>query len=185
MKDEEYIAVEMARERLGISHREMSLLLKFEALRSRKDGVDETIRWVCVDDVEDARAHLARYRREEKERLQRFAAPEEPVKERNADDISYFTFSDTDLMMLLLAAISYFDAERDIYFRAFDERAAIEKTLRAISKLYSRLEKESKAGRPMSEIVGEIYEQQPDHKSRHEVFRYLMKKARFLGENAH
>ncbi len=178
MKEPKYMAVEVARECLGISHWEMSLLLEAGALRGRKGDLDETIRWVCAEDVEDAGTHLAHYRQEEKERLQQLTATQEPNTERDAADISYFTFSDTDLMMLLLAAISYFDAERDIYFGAFDERADIGKNLRAISKLYSRLESESKAGRPVSEIVGEIYEQQPDHKSRHEVFRYLMDKAR-------
>lgn len=177
MEDEEYIAVEVARERLGISHREMSLLLEAEALRGRQDSRDGTIRWVRAGDVEDAGAHLARYRREETERIHQLVTTQEPA-ERDASDISYFTFSDTDLMMLLLAAVSYFDAERDIYFGAFDERADIGKNLRAISKLYSRLERESKDGRLMSEIVGDIYEQQPDYKSRHEVLRYLMDKAR-------
>ncbi len=64
------------------------------------------------------------------------------------------------------------------YFGAFDERADMGKNLRAVSKLYSQLERESKAGRAMSEIVGDIYERQPDHKSRNEVLRYLMDKAR-------
>lgn len=177
MGDEEYIDVEIARERLGISHREMSLLLETEALLSRQDSRDGTIRWVRAEDVEDARSHLARYRREEKERIHQLATTQEPA-ERDAGDISYFTFSDTDLMMLLLAAVSYFDAERDIYFGAFDHRSDMGKNLRAVSNLYSQLERESKAGRAMSEIVGDIYERQPDYKSRNEVFRYLMDKAR-------
>jgi hypothetical protein len=121
---------------------------------------------------------LARYRHEEKERIHRLTTTQEPARERDASDVSYFTFSDMELMMLLLAAVSYFDVERDIHFGPLDERADIGKNLKAISKLYSRVEKESKAGRVMSEIIGDIYEQQPDHESRHEVFSYLMDKAR-------
>jgi hypothetical protein len=178
MREMEYITVEVARERLGISYKEMSLLLESGALHGRKDDRDGTARWVRAEDVEDAEIHLARYRQEERERIRRLTTTLEPAIEREDSDTFYFTFSDTDLMTLLLAAVSYFDAERDIYFGAFDERADIGKNLRAITTLYSRLESESKAGRPVSEIIAEIYERRPEHKSRYEVFRYLMEKTR-------
>lgn len=81
-------------------------------------------------------------------------------------------------MTLLLAAVSYFDAERDIYFVAFDERGSFDKTLAVIEKIYIKLKSESQAGHSISEIVTEIYEQQPDQNARREVFLYLMNKAR-------
>lgn len=178
MDEQEYITVEIARERLGISHREMSLLLEAEALRHRRDQQDGTIRWVNSVDVNDAVEYLTHYRQEAKVRILQLITTQGKANERAANDISYFAFSDTDLMMLLLAAVSYFDVERDIYFGAFDERGRIDKNVSAIMKLYNRLERESKAGRPMSEVVLELHEQQPDHKARNEVFMYLIHKAR-------
>jgi hypothetical protein len=177
MNDKEYISVEVARERLGISPREMSMLLEAEALRYRKDPHNETIRWVCAEDVRDAVEHLAHYRQEEQERRHQLTNIPERNSKAEPGEFSFFTFSDTDLMTLLWASISYFDAERDIYFTSSDERGSFDKIIKAIEKIYGRLERESQAGRSLSEIVTEIYEQQPNQNARWEVFHYLIHKA--------
>jgi hypothetical protein len=178
MNGEEYIPVDVAREQLGVSPREMLMLLEAEALRYRKDSYNETVKWVYAEDVREAVEHLARYRQEEEERRRRLISIPENANESEAKESSFFTFSDTDLMTLLLASVSYFDAERDIYFRAFDERSNIGRTITAISKIYGKLEQEIKAGRSISEVVMEIYEQQPSIDSRNAVFSYLMNKVR-------
>lgn len=110
----EYIPVEAAREQLGISPREMLMLLEAEALRSRKDPHNETIRWVAAEDVRDAAEHLACYRQEEKERIHQLVSIPEKDSKTESREMSFFTFSDADLMTLLWASVSYFDAERDI-----------------------------------------------------------------------
>ena len=73
-----------------------------------------------------------------------------------------------------MALVSYFDAERDICFGWQDGRDNITKIVGVISKILLRLEEGSKAGRSISEIVEEIYDLQPDPKSRNEVFQYLI-----------
>jgi hypothetical protein len=178
MDEEKYMPVEKAREQLGISPKEMSMLLEAHALRSRKDPHNETIRWVSTEDVRDAAEHLARYRQEEKERIHQLVSIPEKDSKTESREPSFFTFSDTDLMTLLWASVPYFDAERDIYFRASDERGSFDKTLKVVGRIYSKLEKETKAGRPISEIVEEIVEQKPDQDVRNAVFHYLMSKAR-------
>ena len=90
---------------------------------------------------------------------------------------SYFIFSDADLTLLLWASVPYFDAKRDIYFRGSDQHSSAMKTLSVVEQLYCKLEKETKAGRSISEIVEEIAEQKPDQDARNEVFQYLMRKA--------
>src|SRR5215217_2881041 len=176
--EQDYLSVEEAREMLGVSPREMAMLLEAEALRSRKDPHDRTIRWVLVEDVKDAFQHLNLYRLEEKRRLSRPIGGSEKKGQTEPREISYYTFADRDFTTLLMALVSYFDAERDIYFGWLDARANINKIVDVISKIYGRLEEGSKAGRPISEIVEEIYDRQPDPKSRNEVFQYLMQKAR-------
>lgn len=69
--EEDYLSVQEAREMLGVSPREMAMLLEAEALRSRHDPHDRTIKWVLVEEVEDAYQHLNLYRLEEKRRLSR------------------------------------------------------------------------------------------------------------------
>jgi hypothetical protein len=177
MNNKEYIPVEIAREQLGISPREMLMLLEAEALRYRKDPHNETIRWVSAEDVRDAVEHLDRYRQEEKERIHRLTNIPERDSKAEPREFSFFTFSDTDLMTLLWASVSYFDAERDIYFTSSDERGSFDKAMKVIEKIYRRLELESQAGRSLSEIITEIYEQQPNQNARWEVFQYLMHKA--------
>jgi predicted CopG family antitoxin len=177
MDEMEYIPVEAAREQLGLSPREMLMLLEAGALRSHKDPHNETIRWVSAEDVRDAVEHLARYRQEEKERIHQLVSLPEKDSKTESREMSFFTFSDTDLMTLLWASVSYFDAERDIYFTSPDERGSFDKTLKVIGKIYGRLEREHQAGRSISEIITEIYEQQPNQNARWEVFRYLMRKA--------
>jgi hypothetical protein len=177
MNEQEYIPIEMARERLGISPKEMLMLLEAEALRYRKDPHNETIRWVSAEDVRDAVEHLDRYRQEEQERRHQLTNIPERDSKAEPRESSFFTFSDTDLMTLLWASISYFDAERDIYFTSSDERGSFDKSIKVIGKICGRLERESQAGRSLSEIITEIYEQQPNQNARWEVFRYLMHKA--------
>lgn len=174
MKEENFIPVGLARERLGLSPREMLMLLEANALHYFKDPFDKTIRWVHVESVRDAEEHLARYRQEEKERLARFSPP----SENESREVSFFTISDSDLLTLLLASISYFDAARDIYFRAGDERDNIQKFAAVAVKIYERLAEGTKAGRTVSEIVDEIYEKRPDREARDKVFLYLMDKTR-------
>lgn len=174
MKEENFIPVGVARERLGLSPREMLMLLEANALLYFKDPFDKTIRWVHIDAVKDAEEHLTRYRQEEKERLTQYSSP----SENESREVSFFTISDSDLLTLLLASISYFDAERDIYFRAGDERDNIQKFAAAAVKIYERLEEGIKAGRTVSEIVDELYEKRPDREARDKVFLYLMDKTR-------
>lgn len=178
MKEQEYIPVETAREQLGISYREMLMLLEADALRYRKDPYNETIRWVFAEDVRAAVEHLESYRQEERERLHRLIAVPEKKSKTESREMSFFTFSDEDLMMLLWACVPYFDAERDIYFRSSDERGDIGNVLKVIERIYNKLEAETKAGRSISEIVEEIAEQKPDQDARNEIFQYLMRKAK-------
>jgi hypothetical protein len=178
MEDQEYIPVEAAREQLGLSPGEMLMLLGAEALRCRKDPHNETIRWVSAEDVKDAVEHLARYREEERERIHQLVSLPDKGTKTEPKEMSFFTFSDADLTTLLWASVPYFDAERDIYFTALDERGSFDKTLKVVGRLYVKLEEGAKAGRPISEIVGEIVEQKPDQDARSEVFQYLIHKAR-------
>ena len=177
MDEQEYIAVEVAREQLGISPREMLMLLEAEALRYRKDPYNETIRWVCTEDVREAVEYLKSYRQEERERLHRLLSISEKESNTESREMSFFTFSDADLMTLLWAVVPYFDVERDIYFRSEDERGSVGKIMKVIERIYSKLERETKAGRSISEIVEEIAQQKPDWDARDEVFQYLIGKA--------
>ena len=178
MDKQEYITVEAAREHLGISPREMLMLLEANALRYRKDPHNETIRWVCAEDVREAVEHLESYRQEERERLHRLLSISEKESNTESRETPFFTFSDEDLMTLLWAVVPYFDAERDIYFRSEDERGSTGKTMKVIERIYSKLEKETKEGRSISEIVEEIAQEKPDQDVRNEVFQYLMRKAK-------
>lgn len=54
-------------------------------------------------------------------------------------------FADSDLLLLLFAAVSYFDAERDIYIVS-GGHADTTKALKAAEKDYSKLERECRAG---------------------------------------
>lgn len=175
---EEYIPVEAARAQLGISSAEMSMLLEAGALLARKDPLNETVRWVRAQEVEDAVEHLACYRQEEHERLRRRTSPAGDNASSASREALFFNLSDSDLMTLLLAAVSYFDAERDIYFRDQDNRDHISNRLAAIEKLYLWLKRGVEDGRAVEEIIQEIYEQRPDQNARRAVFMYLMKKAR-------
>jgi predicted CopG family antitoxin len=177
-KMDDYISVEAARKQLGISPREMFMLLEAEALRYRKDPYNETIRWVSAEDVGEAVEYLASYRQSERERKHQLFSIPEKESQTEAREMSYFTFSEADLTLLLWASVPYFDAERDIYFGGIDEHGSVLKTLSVVERLYSKLEKETKAGRSISEIVEEIAEQKPDQDTRNEVFQYLMRKAR-------
>lgn len=178
MAEQEYIPVETAREQLGISPREMLMLLEAKALRYRKDPYNETIRWVSAEDVRDAVEHLESYRQEERERIHRLVSIPKKESKTESREMSFFTFSDEDLVTLLWASVPYFDAERDIYFRSEDARGSIGKTVKVVERIYSKLEKETKAGRSISEIVEEITQQKPDQDARNEVFQYLMRKAK-------
>jgi predicted CopG family antitoxin len=178
ISEQEYMPVDAAREQLGISPREMLMLLEAEALRYRKDPYNETIRWVCAEDVRDAFEHLESYRQEERERIHRLVSIPERESKTETREMAFFTFSDEDLVTLLWASVPYFDAERDIYFRSADERGSMGNVLKVIEKIYSKLLKEIKAGRSISEIVEEIAEQKPDQDARTEVFQYLMRKAK-------
>jgi hypothetical protein len=180
MSEQDYMPVETARERMGVSPGEMLMLLEAGALRYRKDQFDETVTEVCVEDVADAVEHLTRHRQKEKEWRRRLSMDShggQEVKEDETRESYSFTFADSDLLLLLFAAVSYFDAERDIYIVS-GGRADTTKALKAAGKVYSILERECRAGRAMSEIVEEIYKQQPDRGARAAVFTYLMDKAR-------
>jgi hypothetical protein len=174
----DYFSVEEARQMLSVSPRDMATLLEAGALRSLKDRHDRTVRWVLAEDVQDAFLHLNAYRLEEKRRLSRPIGGPEKKAQADSREVSYYTFADSDFATLLLALVSYFDAERDIYFGWQDGRDNITKIVDVVSKILLKLDEGSKAGRPVSEIVEEIFDLRPDPKSRNEVFQYLMKKAR-------
>jgi hypothetical protein len=175
--EQDYLSAEEARQMLSVSPGEMATLLDAGALRSLKDRHDRTIRWVLAEDVNDAYLHLNVYRLEEKRRLSRpIGDPEKSQAEPR--EVSYYTFADSDFATLMMALVSYFDAERDIYFGWQDGRDNITKIVDVVSKILQRLDEGSKAGHSISEIVEEIYDLQPDPKSRNEVFQYLMQKAR-------
>lgn len=174
---EEYIFVEAAREQLGISPAEMLMLLEAGALPARKDPRNETVRWVRAQEVKDAVEHLAHYRQKEQARIHwRANSASNDINPEPRDGL-FFNLSDSDLMMLLLASISYFDAERDIYFRNEDNRDHIFNSLAAVEKLYLLLKMGIEEGRPVEEIIQEIYDQRPDQSARRTVFLYLMRKA--------
>jgi hypothetical protein len=178
MDEQEYIPVEVAREMLGVGPKDMSLLLHVGALRFRTDSNDGLIKWVYAEDIEEAIEQLTRCRQTEDERIRSFSSPKpdgDKVAVTNENEVS-FTFLASDVVMLLLAAVAYFDIERDIYFSRFDQRGDISKSLAVVEKIYSRLKREVAAGRPISEIVTEIYHQQPDENNRR-VFLYLIGKA--------
>ena len=172
--------MDQARQQLGLGYKDMALLLEAQALRFRRDPSDQTIQSVLAQDVRDAVAHLARYREEEKQRLHSLfpTTASDVQQESETDEGSLFTFSASDLGTLLMALVSYFDAERDVYFGLSDDRGDIGKTVKVASRIYAWLERDSQAGRPLSETVAEIYEQCPDERARGEVFLYLMDKAR-------
>jgi hypothetical protein len=174
--EQDYVSVEEARQMLNISPTEMATLLDAEALRSLKDRHDRSIRWILADDVNDAFLHLNVYRIEEKRRLSRPIGGSEKKGQAEPREVSYYTFADSDFATLLMALVSYFDAERDIYFGWQDGRDNITKIVDVVSKILLRLEEGSKAGRSISEIVEEIFHLRPDAKSRNEVFQYLMRK---------
>jgi hypothetical protein len=184
MEDQEYIAVETAREQLGIGPKHMSMLLQAEALRYRTDPLDGLIKWVCAADVKDALEHLAGHKQEEED-LRRISFPaslHENKAHGRDDKLTSFTLTDSDLVTLLLATASYFDAERDIYFSRYDDRGAVTKTLAVVDRIYSRLLKGNAAGSNISDIVMEIYRNRPDEHTLEMVFLYLMSKAK-LGKN--
>lgn len=180
MNEQEYMPVETARERMCVSPGELLMLLEAGALRYRKDRFNKNVTEVCAEDVTEAVEYLARYRREQQERLRQMFRSSESDKETEAREVYYFNFADSDLLMLLMAVGSYSDAERDLYFVSPDERGSLLSHAKAVDKLYGRLEGESRAGRPLSEIVEDIFEQRPDQQSRTAVFTYLMDKARRL-----
>jgi hypothetical protein len=174
---DEYIPVETARRQLGISPREMFMLLEAEALRYRKDPDNETIRWISAEDVRETLEHLSRFRQEEKERRHLMLGTLTESKDQTESrERSYFTFSDADLTLLLWASVPYFDAKRDIYLGGVDQHSSAMKTLSVVEQLCCKLEKETKAGRSISEIVEEIAEQKPDKDARDEILKYLMRK---------
>lgn len=89
MNEEEYILVEVAREQLGISPREMLMLLEAEALRYRRDPYNETVRWVYAKDVRETVEHLVRYRQEEEERRRRLVSIPENANESEGKESSF------------------------------------------------------------------------------------------------
>lgn len=190
MSEQEYIPVESAREQMCVSPSEMLMLLEAGALRCRKDRSNGTVKEVSAEDVRGVTEYLTRFRQEKRERLMRLFPPSvdggkaEDGGEAEAREVYYFNISDTDLLTLLLAAVSYFDAERDLYFMWPDERGTISDHAKVASKLYGRLEEESRAGRPLSEIVEDIYEQRPDQDARRAVYRYLMSKVEAPGKGS-
>ncbi len=180
--DWEYISVDEARQQLGLGYKDMAMLLDAKALRLRRDYRGQTIQWVLAEDVRDAVAYLTRYREEERKRLDSLFSTKgrDEQEEDKSETIEgpFFTFSPTDIGTLLMALVSYFDAERDVYFGLFDDRGDIRKTVDVISRIYLWLEKDAQAGRPLTETIDEIYEQRPDERARREVFLYLLEKAR-------
>lgn len=179
--DWEYISVDEARQQLGLGYKDMAVLLEAQALRFRRDSRDQTIQWVLAEDVRDAITYLTRYREEEKKRLNSlFPTPvtENQEEETESNEGPFFTFSPTDLGTLLMALVSYFDAERDVYLGLLDDRGDISKTVKVLSRIYTWLERDAQAGRPLSETVEEIYELRPDERARREVFLYLLNKTR-------
>lgn len=176
MSEQEYIPVELAREQMSISPGEMMMMLDAGALRCRKDRFNQTVTDVCAEDVREAAERLTRFRQEERERMRRIMPPSKDDKEPEPREVYYFNIADSDLLTLLLAAVSYFDAERDLYFVWPDERGSLYSHGKVAASLYGRLEKESKAGRPLSEIVEDIFERRPDQQARSAVCRYLMDK---------
>lgn len=146
----------------------------------RRDPSDQTIQSVLAQDVRGALAHLSRFREEEKQRLHSSfpTTAKDKQQESETDAGTLFTFSASDLGTLLMAMLSYFDAERDVYLDLSDDRSDIGKPVTVVSRIYTWLERDSQAGRPLSETVAEIYEQRPDERARGEVFLYLMDKAR-------
>lgn len=179
IEGQQYIPVDEARQLLGLGYKDMARLLEACALRFHRDSRDQTIQWVLAEDVQDAVGYQARQRYEEEQRLCRLFSDKGDDKqaESEADQEPIFTFSASDLGTFLLAAVCYFDAERDIYFGGSDERGDIGKTVKVIGLLYTWLEGENKAGRSISEIVMDIYSQRPDERARDDVFLYLIKKA--------
>jgi hypothetical protein len=174
---EEYISVETARKRLGIGHRDMALLLEANALHYRKDPRSQSIRLVSAEDVSEALKHLARYRQEREEWSERYIRIPEDDEPTETSDSPIFQLSASDLMTLLLAAIDYFDAERDIYFDYNDERNNLHNTISVIERLYLLLEKAQTSG-SVSEMVAKIYRERPNDRVRGEIFLYLMNRAR-------
>lgn len=178
MSEQEYIPVELAREQMSISPGEMLTLLDSGALRCRKDRFNRTVTEVCAEDVCEAVEYLTRFRQEERERMRRLMPRSKDSKEAEPREVYYFNITDGDLLTLLLAAVSYFDAERDLYFVWPDERGSLHSHAKVASRLYGKLEKESKSGRPLSEIVEEIFERRPDQPARSAVYGYLMDKVK-------
>lgn len=178
MNELDYIPIEAAREQLGISPLEMSILLEAKALRTRVDPHNNAILLVNAEEVQDAVEHLSQYRQEEKERINHFITITGVDNKAEAREVLFFNLSDTDLMTLLLASVSYFDAERDISHTHLDSSNHILQSLKAIEHIYGRLKKESAEGRSPSEIITEMYEQRPDFNSRNRVMSYLMHKTR-------
>lgn len=97
MEEYDYIPVEEARRRLGISPGEMAMLLDAGALRFRKGRLDETIKEVYAQDVRDAVEHLAYRRQEEKGRIRRPRVTPESSDETETCERSFFNLSDSDL----------------------------------------------------------------------------------------
>ena len=168
---QQYISVDEARQLLGLGYKDMARLLEARALRFRRDLREQTIQWILAEDVQDAIGYRERQRYEERQRRSELLSDDRGEE-------AHYTFLASDLTALLLAAVCYFDAERDIYLGGFDERGDINKTVQAVFRIYTWLERESKAGRSISEIVMEIYEQRPDERARYDIFFYLMNKTK-------
>jgi hypothetical protein len=174
---EEYIPVEAARIQLGIGRRDMASLLEAGALRYRKHPHNRTIRWVSAEDVRDAVEHLTNYRQEREAWIDRYIPTLEVDQQTETNDKPVFQLSASDLMTLLLAAIDYFDAERDIYFDHDDKRNDLHNTMTVIERLYLLLEKAQNSD-SLPEMVAKIYRERPDERVRGTVILYLMNKAR-------
>lgn len=182
MSDQEFMPVEAARELMCVGPGEMLMLLEAGVLRYRKDQLSGAVKEIRAEDVSEVVEYLTRRRQEEKERLRRPTASSGDGGEAEAREVYYFNLSDSDLLTLLLAVASYLDAERDLYFVMPDERGSLLSHLEVVSRLYGRLERESRAGRPLSEIVEDIFERRPDQKARSAVFTYLMDRVKASGK---
>lgn len=182
MSDQEFMPVEAARELMCVGPGEMLMLLEAGALRYRKDQFSGAVKEISAEDVNEVVGYLTRREQEEKKLLSRPSPPPGNGGATEAREVYYFNLSDSDLLTLLLAVASYLDAERDLYFVMPDERGSLLGHLKVVSRLYERLERESRAGCPLSEIVEDIFERRPDQKARSAVFTYLMDRAKASGK---
>lgn len=173
MDEPEYISVAAAREQLGLSPKEMSTLTTSGALRVCVDPSHESISRVASADVAAAVAHLVRYRQAEKMRLFHFALCDGDDQHIEPTRTQFFTLSEADLMTLLLASVSYFDAERNLSFSVVDALDHFGASISVAEKMCGKLQRGSAQGRAIPEIIMEIYEQQPSQQVRQAVCRYF------------